>query len=147
MRYLVVGNVAVLASRGIERLDDATNGKIPVSVVGVPDGANLIVIGESQKSYTVTSELTEIPVEDIQKEGRYAVTLRWKQTDPQTKAETERAATGNSFSIVRDPYGLAIIPAPCSTSTELEHMWKGISQAIEILLPLFDEIRNGNDVI
>lgn len=147
MRYLVIGNVAVLASRGIERLDDATNGKIPVSVVGVPDGATLNVIGTKLKCYAVTSELTEIPIEDLQNEGRYAVTVRWTQVDPQTQERIECEATGNSFSVIRDLYGLAIIPAPCASSTEIEHMWKGISQALEILLPLVDEIRNGNDVI
>lgn len=144
MRYLVVGDVAVLASRGIERFEEA---EISVSVVGVPDGASLSIQGPGLgRTYGITSGVTGIPCSDL-KEGRYAVTVQWAETDPVSGDSISHEAIGNSFAVIQDEVGLAIIPAPLSSGGNIEHMWSGIVQTLEILLPLVDTLKNGNDVI
>ena len=145
MRFFVIGDVAVLASRKLERI----KGKcLTVDVVGVPDGATLYIQHKTVGvSYGIVSESTRIPLENLQEEGRYTASILWSETDPQSKETMQHEASGISFCVIHDSEGKAILPASLSSSQELEYMWRGLINTLEVFLPFLDSLKNGNDVI
>lgn len=145
MRYLVIENTAVLASREHETVGEL---EVAVSVAGVPDGASLYIQHETAgHSYGIVSEATVIPAEHLNETGVYSVAVRWTETDPETGDTMEHEAIGNSFSIISNETGRFIIPAQKTTAYEIEQMWRGIVCTLEVILPLIDSLKNGNDVI
>ena len=143
MKYLVVGNIAVLASRGIEKMAS----DIVVEVKGVPDGAALYIQrsdGEMQ-IYGISSEKAEIPLANLT-EGKYSVSINWVTNENGLSQAHE--AMGNPFTVYKTERGeLAIAPTQLSTATELERMWSGLANALGILIPFIDDYKNGPDVI
>lgn len=145
MKYFVIGNTAVLASREHEAVGEAD---LAVSVAGVPDGASLYIQHETAgHSYGIVSETTTIPSEHLKEMGTYSVVVQWTETDAETGDTVEREAIGNSFSIISNENGRFIIPAQKTTAYEIEQMWRGIVDTLEVILPLIDSLKNGNDVI
>ncbi|MBO7310577.1 MAG: hypothetical protein J6U86_04215 [Clostridia bacterium] len=143
MKYLVVGNIALLASRGIEKISS----DIGVEVKGVPDGATLYIqqANGEMHLYGITSERAVISFADLT-EGKYSVSINWV-TNENGLPQTHEAA-GNPFTVYNADSGeLAITPTQLSTATELEQMWSGIVNALEILIPFIDDYKNGPNVI
>ena len=145
MRYLVIGNSAILASRSIERIEAKD---VLVAVVGVPDDATLCLFSETEgKAYPIVSQSTTIPADDLKAGSIYSVTVVWKDKNFETGEEIEREADGGSFHVYFEGGTQAILPVPLSSAGELERMWKGIADTLEEILPVLDRIKNGNDVI
>ena len=147
MKYLVVGKSAILATRNIERIEQDA---VPVSVMGAPDGASFYI--QPQKaargsSYFITSQHTSIPIDALQENENYVVRIIWEEQNYETGEKILREADGNSFRVCREGDNLAILPAPLSSACELERMWTGIVDMLEEILPVLDQIKNGNDVI
>lgn len=146
MRYIVIGKSAVLATRSIERIDEGAS--VHVQVVNVPDNASLTIVGKNYgESFSIISESTELTpmaLSDLG-EGTFSVVVRW--TSLENGETVSHEAYGNPFSISTDDKGKYIIPVPLSSATELERMWQGIADVLDVLLPLADDVRNGADVI
>jgi hypothetical protein len=143
MKYLVVKNTAVLASRGIETVGEG--GTVQMKVVGVPEGASVYLTKDGANTtsgtFSISSGTTNITgLTDV---GTYKPTFSWKTSD-----EKEMESEGNSFTVIKDDEGaLKIIPTPLSSATELEKMWQGISATLEVLLPFIDDYKNGTHVV
>ncbi|MBQ8836453.1 MAG: hypothetical protein IJ002_03190 [Clostridia bacterium] len=143
MKYLIIGNTAVLASRDIERI---TETGVDVSVVGIPDGATLNIQRDTTaRHYGIVSENAKVPREHMADEGIYNVNIRWKEFID--GAYVDREAYGNPFKIIVNDGEPCIIPAPQASGVAVDEMWRGISNLLEIILPLIDTLKNGNDVI
>ena len=145
MRYVVIGKSAVLATRNIERIDEGVS--VPVEVVNVPDNASLTLISKDcskTKTYSITSESTEIDP-SVLGEGMFSVVVNW--TSLENGETVSHEAYGNPFLISTDDNGKYIIPATLSSAGELERMWQGIVDVLDVLLPLADDVLNGADVI
>ena len=142
MKYIVVGKSAVLGTRNIERIDDnrATN----VRVINVPDGATILFIGDDVRSYSITSESTAVNFFTFPK-GTYKVAVNWTTKEDGNTVSHE--AFGNSIKIATDSNGDYIVPAPISSGAEVENMWQAISDILNVLIPLEDNIMNGVNVI
>ena len=138
MRYIVVGDVAILATRGLEKIDGET---VHVAVIGVPDGSVFCIQnGGAVKSFSVSGEEAILPANTID-DGVYDVTVIVGTQ------EQRREISGNPFSIFTQEGERAIIPPPLSTATELERMWEGIVNALETFIPLIDTLQNGNEAV
>lgn len=149
MRYLVIGNAAVLASRDIEYIEtDGSEGgekDIAAEICAVPDGASFsLQKAETVKTYAVTSGIANVPVSELDN-GVWEVSVRWSESDGETAAERE--AFGNPIKLYGDEGSRKIIPAPLASGTEMEKMWNGIVNAYEFIAPIVDTIKNGNDVV
>ena len=144
MKYIVLGNIAVLASRSIERVGQSN---VDVAVEGVPDGATLCLIKDSGEefSFNVTSERTSIN-SSVLTEGNYGVTVIW--TTEENEITTRHEAVGNAFAVCKvDNSELSIIPMQISTVTELEHMWSAVVNMLESFIPFMDDVKNGTNVV
>lgn len=144
MRYIVVGDTAILATRDIEYL----GGDIDITIENVPDGANLTLIrpdGSQVHTEGVVSEKTKIPSEVFDQEGRYVVTVDWIELCD--GEEREQHAAGTTLLVQNTSYGIGIIPAPLTSANEMENMWRGIVNTLDILLPYINAMRYGADVI
>lgn len=142
MKYLVVKNTAVLASRGIEPI--GAGGTITMKVVGVPEGASVYLSkgGENPTSGTFKISSGVTTITGLTEEGTYKPTFKWTNEDKETEA------AGNSFTIIQNANGeLQIIPTTLSTATNLEEMWQGIAATLEVILPFIDDYKNGTHVV
>lgn len=144
MRYIVVGDTAILATRDVEYL----GGDIDITIENVPDGANLTLIrpdGSQVHTEGVVSEKTKISSEAFDLEGRYVVTVDWMEY--RDGVDNERHAAGTTLLVQNTSNGVAIIPAPLTSANEMENMWRGIVNTLDILLPYINAMRYGADVI
>lgn len=142
MKYIVIGNAAVLATRDLEAVEQS---EIKAEVLGVPDGAVLsIQCGDTVHSYTVEGEAAKIPYSDLG-EGVCAVTVLWSTSEDGVTYKHE--ARGNPFKVQNIGGTTYVLPAPLATATDLEYMWSGIVNALEVFVPLIDTLQNGNDVV
>lgn len=145
MRYSAVGNVAVLCTRGIEKL---TLGEpLSVSVSSVPDGSSFCIQGAGgvMGTYRIVSEKTELDISAFP-DGIYYATVKWITED--NGAYTEHEAVGNPFKLYTDEDGSrAAVAAPLSGMTELELIWTAIADTLDIVLPFIDDIKNGINVV
>lgn len=143
MKYIVIGETVVLSSRSVERISD--NSENRVSVVNVPDGATLSIINHGTvRSYNITSETTHVDFKEYAK-GRCDVSVTWETYEDGKTISHE--AYGNPFTISNDSNGMYIIPTPLSGSTEIERIWQSISNILEVLIPLEDDVKNGSHVV
>ena len=146
MRYLVVGNIAIIATRGLERIEDNA---LTVTTQGIPAGVTICLHkGNLTKWYkTDIGKKVKIPLSDLDGAGRYAVTIAWEETDPNTKAVMHREATANDFAIIEVDDGLCVMPSRGHTEAEFDMMWAAIVQTMEYVVPFIEQYRYGNDVI
>ena len=145
MRYIVIGNTAVLASRGIDRISN-TEDFTKVKVENVPDTATLTITGDnfSSPSYEVKSETANVYFLNLEN-GIYGVTVKWTTTED---GETiEHTAHGNPFTITGDAEGRFIIPTPLAGATETDKIWATITSILDTLLPLEDDVKKGSHVV
>lgn len=150
MRYLLVGNTALLSSRDIEWVTDG----ISLEVLGISPSAsgvtvNLLREGKPQKSYILTDGSARIPISDLYGEGDYSVVFSWRERDADIEEVTERVAYGNPFRLLlKDGCdGTGIAPAFAHTVKEVDTMWRGLVQMMELVLPFIEQYKYGNDVI
>lgn len=149
MRYLIVGNVALLAHRNIKTLKKDT---ISLEVVGISPIAKAVTVsimrdGEPTRHYTLENNKVKIPRSELYGEGNYSVTFTWKEEDPNTGEEIPHSAYGNSFQIcsIGNTQGLA--PAYTHTTTDIDMMWSGVVQLLDELLPFIEQYKYGNDAV
>lgn len=141
MRYVVVGNVAVLASRSVEKVEEY----VSVTVSGVPNKATLYLMSEENTySFLIENQKTNIP-NSVLKEGIYGVTVVWSTTS--NDVTTQHEAHGNEFKVFNDGESLAIVPAPLADATELENMWQGIINTLDVLVPFIEAYKHGYEVV
>ena len=142
MKYIVIGNVAILASRSVE----AISGGVVVTVDGIPNKATLSLLSEdgNTSSYLIENEKTTLLGSSL-KEGVYGVTVVWETTENDVAVRHE--AKGNEFKVFQTDHGLAICPAPLSNATELENMWVGIVNTLEVVVPFIEAHKHGYEVI
>ena len=138
MKYIIVKDIAILATRDIE---SRANGSLEVRVEGAADGASLCIQnGTERHSFFILSESARIPLATL-KEGIYNVSISW------TADGSLHTIEGNSFKVWVEKGKTNIAPAPLSSATELENMWKGITNMLEVFIPFMEEIKNGYEVI
>ena len=141
MRYVVVGNVAVLASRSVEKVGE----NVSVTVSGVPNKATLYLMSkENTYSFLIENQKTNIP-NSVLNEGVYGVTVVWSTTSNDVTMQHE--AHGNEFKVFNDGESLAIVPAPLADATELENMWQGIINTLDVLVPFIEAYKHGYEVV
>lgn len=141
MRYVVIDNVAVLASRSVEKITD----DVTVTVSGVPDKATLYLISEKgENSFLIENQKAVIP-NSVLKEGIFGVTVLWTTTS--NDVATQHEAHGNEFKVFNDGETLAIVPAPLASATELENMWQGIINTLDVLVPFIEAYKHGYEVV
>jgi hypothetical protein len=142
MKYIVIGNTAVLATRTLEAVEQS---ELKAEVLGVPDGAVLsIQSGDVIRSYAVEGEAVKIPYSALG-EGVWEVTVLWNTKEGGVTQKHE--ARGNPFKVQNIETQKYILHAPLATATDLEYMWSGIVNALEVFVPLIDTLQNGNDVV
>jgi hypothetical protein len=146
MRYLVIGNVAIIATRGLEQIEDNT---LTVTTQGIPAGVTICLHkGNLNKWYkTDIGHKAKIPLSDLDGAGRYAVTIAWEEKDPNTKAVIHREATANDFDIIEVDGSLCVTPSRGHTEAEFDMMWTAIVQTMENVVPFVEQYRYGNDVV
>ena len=160
MKYIVINDIAILATRNIEEIDDINGLKVTFEgVTDIEDNAtlNLIFIGDTdirdtdirvtdeRLTKTIHDKYTTIMPEELH-EGIYHVTVCW--TSHENNENVTHEACGCPFKVYKQKdWKRAIIPAPLSSATNIEHMWKGIINTLERVLPAIDSYQNGNDVI
>ena len=141
MRYIVIGNVAVLASRSVEKITD----DVTVTVSGVPDKATLYLISEKgENSFLIENQKAVIP-NSVLKEGIFGVTVLWTTTS--NDVATQHEAQGNEFKVFNDGDSLYVVPAPLADATELENMWQGIINTLDVLVPFIEAYKHGYEVV
>ena len=148
MKYIIIKDIAVLATRDIESL---SSGSFDVLVDGAPDGASMHIQNEeTSATFLIQSERTNISVSTL-KEGIYNVSFNWneviKDSEGNNVGEELRTIFGNQFKVYFENGNTNIIPAPLASATELENMWKGITNMLEVFIPFMEEVRNGYEVI
>lgn len=150
MRYLIVGNAALLSSRNIEKVSD----RISLEALGVSPsmlGVTVILLkeGKAQRSYMLADGKADIPLCDLYGEGNYSVVFAWQEKNADTDEVTDHAAYGNAFRILSiegcDEMGIA--PAYYHTVKDVDTMWGALVQMMELILPFIEQYKYGNDVI
>ena len=143
MKYIVIGDTAILATRDIENID----AKIPVVVDGVTEDATLSVSADGIKiiNSKISSGRCELDAEEL-KEGRYYVNVSWRSFE--NDSAIEHIAIGCPFTVFNKDDGVkAIMPAPQASAIAVDRMWKGIVNILETVMADIDSLKNGNDVI
>jgi hypothetical protein len=149
MRYLIVGNVAMLATRSVELISDT---KISIKAVGISPTAldSTITIsqgpGKVRRYYLVNGKI-EIPLSDLFGNGDYSVTFTWREKDPNTGVETYREAFGNSFNLGEVAGQVCIIPTYNHSTGDVDMLWSGMVQLMETLIPFIEQYKYGNDAV
>lgn len=146
MKYIIIGDTAILASRDIEYF--AVSSAVPVTVVGAPDGATLCLTkaGESsQKYFTIISEQTSISSLSLVAGFVYNVSFSWTTTEDGN--EVQHFAAGNAILVLGDGSQNSIIPAPVASATDIENVWRGLVNILEVIVPFIDDYKNGSTVI
>lgn len=149
MRYLIAGNVALLASRSLKAVKSDA---IRIEAVGIsPIATNATVSifyeGSPTRYYAIKNGKVKIPLAELYGEGRYAVVFNWEECDPNTEEVEQHEAHGNSFQICNVAGGLNIAPAHNHTTADVELLWSGMVQLMEALLPFIEQYKYGNDVV
>lgn len=148
MKYIKIKDFAVLVTRDIEIVDKT----LGVTVDGAKDGATFNIQSESDSfGYSIKSEKTSIPLSAL-KEGVYQVNISWYETITDEGGnyvdEVYHNVLGNPIKVYLDENSkVCVIPAPLSTATELDLMWKAIGGVLETIVPMIEEIKHGYEVI
>jgi hypothetical protein len=146
MRYIVIGNSAVLATRGIERA--RSDNTLPIVVENVPDGSSITIISKNgyQNTFQITSESTLIDDLGTLNDDVFYVTVNWSSLDEKGNT-VEHVSDGNPFLINTDANGRYVTAAPLASTADMDRLWQGIVDVLDVLLPLADDVRNGVNVI
>jgi hypothetical protein len=135
MKYIVIKDTAILLTRDIEMISST----LPIVVEGVKDGTTITLNnGQDNISATIISESAKISASSLT-EGTYMVTI--VNTDL-------KEIQGHPIKFQKNNAGqLGVLPAPLSTATELDLMWKAIGGVLETIVPMIEEIKHGYEVI
>jgi hypothetical protein len=146
MRYIVIGNSAVLATRGIERA--RSDNTLPIVVENVPDGSSITIISKNgyQNTFQITSESTLIDDLGTLNDDVFYVTVNWSSLD-EKGITVKHVSDGNPFLINTDANGRYVTAAPLASTADMDRLWQGIVDVLDVLLPLADDVRNGVNVI
>jgi hypothetical protein len=112
---------------------------LPIVVEGVKDGTTITLNnGQDNISATIISESAKISASSLT-EGTYMVTI--VNTDL-------KEIQGHPIKFQKNNAGQrGVLPAPLSTATELDLMWKAIGGVLETIVPMIEEIKHGYEVI
>lgn len=145
MKLLVIGEAVILASRNEEKIGETVN----VIVDGAIEGAtlNLIPDGDgAQLGSIISSGTTTIRREDMigesELEETYSVTVTWSENNVQKEAYGARIRVYKNSD---DTYG--ILPPPLTEATDLEDMWHGIINTLEVIVPFIETYKYGADAL
>jgi hypothetical protein len=149
MRYLIAGNVALLASRSIKTIKGDAIRIEAVGISPVATNATVSIFHEEKPTryYTLKNGKVKIPLSELYGEGRYAVVFNWEECDPTTDESEQHEAQGNSFQICNVPGGIGISPAHTHTTADVEMLWSGMVQLMEALIPFIEQYKYGNDAV
>lgn len=149
MRYLIAGNTALLSTRTFQVI---TNNTLCIEAVGISQIAtgttvNIMREGKETKHFSLTDRKASIPLSSLHGEGDYAVTFAWQEVDAGTGEKEYHEAYGNSFKICKVGNELGVIPSYTHTTTDIDMMWNGVVQLMEILIPFIEQYKYGNDAV
>ena len=148
MRYLIVGNTAILSTRTAEEIGI----DISLETVGIPLSSLNVTVsimkdGYPTKNYILKEGKTNISVDELYGEGNYAIAFIWEEEDPESHKITKHEAYGNSFQVIKIGELNCILPSYTHTTTDIDQMWNGIVQLLEELIPFIEQYRYGNDAV
>lgn len=149
MRYLIAGNVALLASRNIKKIKGNVVRIEAVGISPIAENATVNIMKEGcpTKYYPLTNGKVKIPLSDLYGEGRYAISFVWQETDPNTEEVEQHEAHGNSFQFTKVGNEIGVSPAYNHNTTDIDMMWRGVVQLMEELIPFIEQYKYGNDAV
>lgn len=145
MKIIVIGDTAVLATRDKEIIEIEG---LPVTVLGVNTGSLCIARADGEQPSTPIETIITSGTATVVglSAGKYTYTVVWFSEED--GVDTKHEAYGTPLYVFEDDENkFNLIPAPLATSTELEAMWRGIANTLDVVVPLVDEIKNGTDVV
>lgn len=149
MRYLIVGETALLANRNFSPVN---GNSITLTTLGIPataKGATLTLMHKDieQKHYLLDNGRANIPVADLPKNETIAVSFAWNEIDPATKETVYHHAYGNAFALHSVNNVIGFIPAYSHTTSDVDMLWNGMAQLMETLIPFIEQYKYGNDAV
>ena len=149
MRYLIVGETALLANRNFSPVN---GNSITLTTLGIPataKGATLTLMHKDieQKHYLLENGRANIPVADLPKNETIAVSFAWNEIDPATKETVYHHAYGNAFALHSVNNVIGFIPAYSHTTSDVDMLWNGMAQLMETLIPFIEQYKYGNDAV
>lgn len=149
MRYLIVGETALLANRNFSPVN---RNSITLTTLGIPataKGATLTLMHKDieQKHYLLDNGRATIPLADLNIGDTCSVSFAWNEVDPTTNETVSRHAYGNAFALHNVNNVIGILPAYSHTTSDVDMVWKGMVQLMEKLIPFIEQYKYGNDAV
>lgn len=140
MKYIIVGNVAILSTRNVESVGE----ELTIELMGISDGA-VIKLSNGGKSTIFSTQIVDggyraiIPAKNLY-EGDFSIEI----------ADHDSIITGTPLRFFKSNVTdkeLKVIPSPAVPGVEIENMWQGMVAILETVIEHIDEHKNGYEVI
>lgn len=154
IKYIVIGDTAVLTTRDLVPLGD----NITIQVEGIPTTcrARIRIYNASNQNQVKSFDLEE-------KSGKKEVTFTKEQfsfydknriaiswwTPPATEGDEVlvKVVGGNDIAKISEGGIVGLMPRISARAVEIDELWRFVANAFTILLPVIEDIKDGNDVV